>query len=48
MTHEHAPPDFARLNGWDKPYEVFLPPEIPAYTGVSLSFCQPTADRGRH
>jgi len=39
MTHEHAPPDFARLNGWDRPYEVFVLPEIPAYTGVSLSFC---------
>jgi agmatinase len=39
MTHEHAPPDFARLNGWDRPYEVYMPPETPAYTGVSLSFC---------
>jgi len=39
MTDEHARPDFARLNGWDRPYEVFLRPEIPAYTGVSLSFC---------
>jgi agmatinase len=32
--------DFARLNGWDRPYEVFAPPEIPAYTGVTLTFCQ--------
>jgi len=39
LTHEHAPPDFARLNGWDRPYEVFVPPEMPAYTGVTLSFC---------
>jgi agmatinase len=39
MTDEHARPDFARVNGWDKPYELFLRPEIPAYTGVTLSFC---------
>ncbi|HEY8135571.1 MAG TPA: agmatinase [Candidatus Limnocylindrales bacterium] len=39
MTDKHAPPDFAQVNGWDKPYELFLPPEVPAYTGVSLSFC---------
>lgn len=39
MTHEHARPDFARLNGWDRPHEVFLRPEVPAYTGVTLSFC---------
>lgn len=39
MTHEHAPPDFARLNGWDRPHDVFVPPEIPAYTGVVNSFC---------
>ena len=40
MTHDHAPIDFARANGWDRPYDVFVPPEIPAYTGVRLSFCQ--------
>ena len=40
MTHEHAPVDFAQLNGWDRPYEVFVPPEAPAYTGVQLTFCQ--------
>ena len=39
MTDEHARPDFAQLNGWDRPYEVFLRPEVPAYTGVTLSFC---------
>jgi arginase family enzyme len=39
LTHEHAPPDFARLNGWNRPYEVYVPPEIPAYTGVTLTFC---------
>ena len=39
MTHEHAPPDFARLNGWNRPYEVYVLPEIPAYTGVTLTFC---------
>ena len=39
MTDEHAPPDFARLNHWDRPYELFQRPEVPAYTGVTLSFC---------
>ncbi|HET7829443.1 MAG TPA: agmatinase, partial [Candidatus Limnocylindrales bacterium] len=40
LTNEHAPIDFARVNGWDRPYDVFVPPEIPGYTGVRLSFCQ--------
>ena len=40
MTHDHAPTDFAAANGWDTPYDVFVPPGIPAYTGVRLSFCQ--------
>jgi agmatinase len=40
LTHDHAPIDFARFNGWELPYDVFVPPEIPAYTGVRLSFCQ--------
>ncbi len=39
MTDEHAPPDFARMNGWDAPYPVYERPEIPAYTGVTNSFC---------
>jgi agmatinase len=39
MSDEHARPDFAQVNGWDQPYELFLRPEIPAYTGVTLSFC---------
>ena len=39
MTDQHAPPDFARLNDWDRPYELFQRPEVPAYTGVTLSFC---------
>ncbi len=33
-------PTSPRLNGWDRPYEIFVPPEIPAYTGVRSSFCQ--------
>ena len=40
MTHEHAPIDFARLNGWDRPYEVFVSPHAPAYAGMRLTFCQ--------
>ena len=39
MTDEHAPPDFARMNGWDAPYPVYERPEVPAYTGVTLSYC---------
>ncbi len=38
MTNEHDPIDFAHLNGWDLPYEVFVPPEIPTYTGTSVTF----------
>jgi hypothetical protein len=38
MSDEHAPPDFARQNGWDRQYNVFVPPEIPNYVGgVSVS-----------
>jgi len=40
LTNEHASIDFARANGWDLPYDVFVAPEIPVYTGVRLSFCQ--------
>ncbi len=38
MSNDHAPVDFAYLNGWDLPYEVFVPPEIPTYTGTSVTF----------
>jgi agmatinase len=40
MSHDHVPTDFAHLNGWDNPYEVYLPPEIPQYSGVTVSFCR--------
>jgi agmatinase len=39
LNNDHAPTDFARSNGWDRPYEQFVPPEIPTYTGVNVSFC---------
>ena len=39
MTHDHAPRDFAHLNGWDRPFEVFAPPAVPTYTGTSVAFC---------
>jgi agmatinase len=39
MSPEQDAPDFARLNGWDQPHKIFERPEIPAYTGVVLSFC---------
>jgi agmatinase len=40
LNDEHAPIDFGQLNGWNLPYDVFVPPEIPPYTGLRLSFCQ--------
>ena len=39
MTHDHAPRDFAHLNGWDKPFEVFNPPDVPSYSGTNVAFC---------
>jgi agmatinase len=33
MADEHAPPDFARLNGWDGDFPVFRPDELPTYVG---------------
>ena len=31
--------DYARQNGWDRPYPTFDPPEIPNYIGA-VSFCK--------
>ncbi|MDQ3938868.1 MAG: agmatinase [Chloroflexota bacterium] len=39
MSDQHAPPDFARQHGWDSEHVVYLPPEIPAYTGPT-TFCK--------
>jgi len=39
MSDEHAPPDYARMHGWDREYRVFVPPEIPQYSGA-VSFCK--------
>jgi len=39
MSDEHAAPDFARLNGWDRAYPTYEPPEIPNYVGA-VSFCK--------
>jgi hypothetical protein len=33
MSDHHARSDYARQNGWDKPYDVYLPHENPAYSG---------------
>ncbi len=38
MSTEHAAPDFARQNGWDRRYSTFVAPEIPTYVGP-VSFC---------
>jgi agmatinase len=40
MPDDHAAPDYARQHGWDRPYDVYVPPEIPGYTGVTISFCK--------
>jgi agmatinase len=48
MSDQHAPPDFARQNGWDREYDVYLPPEIPAYLGP-VSFCnRPLVEQAEH
>ncbi|HEY7600153.1 MAG TPA: agmatinase [Candidatus Limnocylindrales bacterium] len=39
MTDEHAAPDYARLNGWDRPYTIYEPPGNPAHVGP-VSFCK--------
>ena len=36
---QRATPDFARLNGWDHPHQVYQPPDIPNYVGA-VSFCK--------
>ena len=34
MSHDHdRVPDYARLNDWDRPYDVYMPPDVPQYTG---------------
>ena len=40
MSHDRVPTDYARLNGWDKRYDVFIPPDIPQYVGATVSFCK--------
>jgi agmatinase len=36
----HARPDYAHQNGWDAPYDLFLPAESPMYVGATVSFCK--------
>ncbi|HWH24582.1 MAG TPA: agmatinase [Candidatus Limnocylindria bacterium] len=45
MADQHAPPDYARLNGWDKPQTVYEPPEVPNYVGA-VTFCKRPAVEG--
>src|SRR5688572_31384316 len=40
MPDEHVAPDYAHQHGWDQPYDVYVPPEIPGYSGVTVSFCK--------
>ena len=40
MSHDHVPTDYARLNHWDRPYETFVAPDIPQYSGALVSFCK--------
>jgi formimidoylglutamase len=44
MPDEHVASDYARLHGWDREYAVYLPPEIPNYSGA-VAFCKrPTVE----
>ncbi len=41
MSHDHdRVPDYARLNNWDRPHDVYMPPDVPQYTGAIVSFCK--------
>jgi agmatinase len=40
MSHDHVPTDFARHNGWDRPYDVYVTPDAPEYSGAIVSFCK--------
>ena len=40
MSHDHVPTDYARRNGWDRPYDVYVPPDAPQYSGAMVSFCK--------
>jgi agmatinase len=41
MSHDHVPfPDFGRDNGWDRPYDVYVTPDVPQYVGAVVSFCK--------
>lgn len=39
MHDDPAAPDYARQNGWDRQYSVYMPPEIPNYVGA-VTFCK--------
>jgi formimidoylglutamase len=40
MSHDQVPADYARLNGWDRPYDVYVGPDGPQYAGATVSFCR--------
>ncbi len=41
MSHDHVPSvDYARQNGWDRAYDVYVPPDVPQYSGAIVSFCK--------
>ncbi len=40
MSHDHVPIDYARRNGWDRPYDVYVPPDAPQYSGAIVTFCK--------
>jgi agmatinase len=39
MPDRPIPPDLGAVNGWDRPYPTFDPPEIPTYTGA-VAWCK--------
>ena len=40
MSHDRLPNDYAHMNGWDRPYDVYVSPEVPQYAGATVSFCR--------
>ena len=50
MSDEHAPLDYARQHGWDRQYDVYVPPgryDVIAHAGMSCEPVRVTVDSGQ-